>query len=154
MAEFLAKTETTNTGNLGTKEEFRKKNKEDNENTAIEETAAKQESYKKAVAKAKQISKGVYSKPIDEYDEIEAAINRQKLLMQTSESISKKGEEAVEEFVSMNKKMAEEDSKNQANADNENVMIVDSIHFLNAVPSVQDIKQYNQRYFLMNNNLK
>eukprot|EP00829_Urostomides_striatus_P012117 TRINITY_DN3125_c0_g2_i3.p3 TRINITY_DN3125_c0_g2~~TRINITY_DN3125_c0_g2_i3.p3 ORF type:complete len:198 (+),score=99.91 TRINITY_DN3125_c0_g2_i3:366-959(+) len=124
MAEFLAKTENGNLENLGTKEEYRKKNKEDTENATNEELAIKQESYKKAVAKAKQQSKGVYAKPVDEYDEIEAAINRQKLLMHTSETTAKKGEEAVEAFMSLNKKIAEEESKNQAKTENDNVCLL------------------------------
>ena len=198
IADYLAKNEIKEekvSVDVSSKDSVRKQQMHEQAHDEAVATAEKQSNYQKAVKKAKKESANAYAKPDDEYDEIEAAINRQKLLMLSG--VPKKGEAAVHELVSNTANVSEgtnpappstltttqnpnptptltsglpsnqpstpsqtansnttptpagnangKFSMSFAGLKDENVLITDAIHFINAVPSFQDIKQYRQR---------
>jgi len=127
---------------LGKREELRKENKEEGE--YADAAKESQEKYKHAMKKAKKISAETYSSNND-YDEIEAAINRQVLAMKAPET--KNIEDVVHDIIEQNGAEAkkEENSENTEKGSNETLLLTDTANFIHAVPSVKDRKDYRKR---------
>eukprot|EP01022_Parablepharisma_sp_SALTPOND_P005619 TRINITY_DN123092_c1_g1_i1.p1 TRINITY_DN123092_c1_g1~~TRINITY_DN123092_c1_g1_i1.p1 ORF type:complete len:568 (-),score=108.92 TRINITY_DN123092_c1_g1_i1:89-1684(-) len=123
------------TNDLSTKEEMRRKRQEEAEVKESGEQEAKSEKYKNAVKRAKKITADVYEEK-DEYDEIEAALNRQRLAR-------KRGEDMVHEIINEDNATEQQTSGNDKPSD-ETVMLTDTLNFISAVPSIKDRKEYNQ----------
>lgn len=199
IADYLARDvgkEQSGSVDVSGKETVRKQQTEEEAHKMATLAADKQSKYSRAVKKAKKETAEVFAKTDDEYDEIEAAINRQKLVMNSG--VSKKGEAAVHEILSQ----AAGNSSSNANpmaapasvpnpppisieisiptqnpaatpapaqnpaatpapgqnpssnpslkatpnaGKDDDVLITDEIHFINAVPSLKEAKQYRQR---------
>jgi len=124
------------------KEEIRK-NAEINEiNTQIQQS----NKYEKAVKRAKKMVADIKNEQ-DEYDEIEAAINRQRQVLNKSEN-SKRGENFVLE--SLEKEEQKQEPENSKNTDkkepeDENmVLMTDAMNFINSVDSIKARKEYKR----------
>ncbi len=141
IAEFLAQGDNDGKpGNDGanTREAVRKRRKEESAQNEAAEESKKQDKYSSALRQARKKNADVFATPGDDYDEIEAAINRQKLFMQSN----KRGDDAVEEL--MQKKTSEEKKEVPKTESEENLFITDAVHFISAVPSVKERKEYKK----------
>lgn len=152
MAEYLGREENKDTkevGNTETKDDIRKRKKEESDNVDATKEEERQMKYKKAIKKAKTQSANLYasSNVDEEYDEIEAAIMKQKLITQTGSGARKTEEERVQALTAQKATPNETIPISAEDKDNEkgNVLLTDSYNFINAVASAKDIKRYKKR---------
>ncbi len=162
IADLLAKNQgVAAEPDVATKEEVRKKAGQEQEAKEAGEELEKSQKYRNAVKRAKKITADVYSAAgKDEYDEIEAAINSQRLALSGA---TRRGEDLIQQFIQEDSAAPEGEALQKVDAgnggigtkpteDEGGVLITDALHFIKAVPSMKDRKEYKQS-IMQNTNL-
>lgn len=133
IADFLDKEGEGDDSNLSTKEAVRKRQQQKDEEAELHDQNRKVENYGRAVKKAKKLTEDAFLGK-DEYDEIEEALNRQRLAAINN---TKRGEELTREMIS------QEPPKPEATL--EDGVVITDLNFIKAIPSTKQQREYQEQ---------